>query len=50
MPQFRHEDPCLLSVASGQGGAHSDNQHISERPLMTMIECLWNTLLEMAAN
>jgi acetylornithine deacetylase/succinyl-diaminopimelate desuccinylase-like protein len=32
------------------GGAHSDDEHISVRSLMTMIEYLWNTVLEVAAN
>ena len=32
------------------GGAHSDDEHISVRSLMKMIEYLWNTVLEVAAN
>jgi acetylornithine deacetylase/succinyl-diaminopimelate desuccinylase-like protein len=32
------------------GGAHSDDEHISVRSLMTMIEYLWNAVLEVAAN
>jgi acetylornithine deacetylase/succinyl-diaminopimelate desuccinylase-like protein len=32
------------------GGAHSDDEHISVHSLMTMIEYLWNTVLEVAGN
>ncbi len=37
----------LVSPAEGPlGGAHSDNEHISVRSLMTLIEFLWNIVLE----
>jgi len=32
------------------GGAHSDDEHISVRSLCSMVEYLWNTVLEVASN
>jgi len=38
--------PIVTTEEGPLGGAHSDDEHISERSLMKMIEYLWNTVLE----
>jgi acetylornithine deacetylase/succinyl-diaminopimelate desuccinylase-like protein len=41
---------AIVTPAEGPlGGAHSDDEHISVRSLMTLIEFLWNAVLEVAA-
>lgn len=41
----------IASAAEGPlGGAHSDNERISEHALMNLIEFLWNAVIEVAAH
>jgi acetylornithine deacetylase/succinyl-diaminopimelate desuccinylase-like protein len=40
--------PTVTPEEGPLGGAHSDDEHISVRSLMTMIEYLWNTVLEVS--
>ncbi|MGO9259188.1 MAG: M20/M25/M40 family metallo-hydrolase [Bryobacteraceae bacterium] len=41
----------VVSAAEGPlGGAHSDDEHISVRALTTLVEFMWNAVLEVAAS
>jgi acetylornithine deacetylase/succinyl-diaminopimelate desuccinylase-like protein len=42
--------PIVTSAEGPVGGAHSDDEHISVRSLETLIEFLWNAVLELASN
>ncbi|MGA2269226.1 MAG: M20/M25/M40 family metallo-hydrolase [Bryobacteraceae bacterium] len=41
--------PIVTPAEGPLGGAHSDDEHISVRSLMALIEFLWNAVLEVAA-
>jgi acetylornithine deacetylase/succinyl-diaminopimelate desuccinylase-like protein len=42
---------AMVTPAEGPlGGAHSDNEHISIRSLETMIDYMWNAVIEVAAS
>jgi hypothetical protein len=41
----------VVSASQGPlGGAHSDDEHITVRALMTLIEYMWNAVIETAAS
>jgi acetylornithine deacetylase/succinyl-diaminopimelate desuccinylase-like protein len=42
--------PAVTPEEGPLGGAHTDDEHIPVRSLMTLIEFLWNAVVEVAAN
>ena len=39
--------PVVTGEDGALGGAHSDDEHISEHSLMVLIEYLWDVLMEL---